>query len=322
MVSTYLFVYKFCTCSIYTEIYIIYGSIKIFTNVVNSIFILQHINFLNYINAERKCMMFGGYYPAKETKSKILHYLSAVSFMAIVTLYNLLGLIHGFQHVSNVTVFSELIAFLLTGISYTCKIVNVVFHKRNFELLDELLQNPVVTELESEEEELLVKDKLRFGQKLKKVYRVYVATTIITQMLYPLINNAGQKNFPILLWFPFNAEDHYYKIYGLEVLMIISCCFFNVTVDLLTVLFMDLCAVQFELLKHRLMLVGSPLSVEQEIDEELTFQKLRKIIVHQNYVYRYYFGRYRQLFLAVFIRNPLYSLLYFSFGFIHPHAQN
>ncbi|XP_018568462.1 odorant receptor 4-like [Anoplophora glabripennis] len=245
----------------------------------------RHIDLLKFIKEERTCMVFGGFYSIE--KYKVLHNLSAILIMTVVSLYNLLGLVHGFQHISNVAVFSQSIAYLLTGISFSCKMINLIMHKNNLLLLDEILQNPIFTELETTEEEVVLKNTLKFGQTLKKTYKLYTSATVTVQVLYPMINNPGHKNFPLLFWFPFNPEDHYYKVYFAEILMIFCICTFNVTVDLLNVLFMDLCAAQFELLKYRLKHFGREFHGGEAVNDRTLYEKLNKIIVHQNLVYRF-----------------------------------
>lgn len=242
---------------------------------------------MNYIKAERMSMIFGGFYPIRGKKYKALYTLSAVFFMTIASIYNLLGILHGFQHISNVAVFSELITYLLTGVSFSCKMLNLFYHRKNLLTLDDMLRNPLISELQTEEEESIVKSNLKFGQIMKNAYKIYVATTVSVQFLYPLINNSNHKNFPLLLWFPFKPENHYYAVYCFEALIVFPTCYFNVTVDLLNALFMDLSSAQFELLKHRLKQFGTTFTKEQAVDDDEVFEKLREIIVYQNYVYRF-----------------------------------
>nr|QNH68028.1 odorant receptor 1 [Apriona germarii] len=232
-------------------------------------------------------MIFGGFYPIKDKKYKALRILSAVILMTLSSLYNLLGLIFGFQQISNVAVFSELISYLLTGLSFSCKIVNVFYYKNNLLLLDDMLRNPIISELETEEEEMVVKNNLKFGQTLKKFYKIYITSIFAVQFLYPLINNSDHKSLPLQLWFPFNQEEHYYTFYCIETLFIFSPCYFNVILDLLNILLMDMCAAQFELLKHRLKQFGADFTTGEAVeDDKLLFEKLKKIITYQNHVYR------------------------------------
>nr|AUF73033.1 odorant receptor [Anoplophora chinensis] len=251
----------------------------------------RYIHLLNYIKAEKKSLSFLGFYPIKDTrkKYKILHTLSAIFFGFFPVLYNVLGLIYGYQHISNLEEFSELIGYLLTGMSITVKMMNLIWYRKNILELEDMLENPITTKLLSEEEEIVLKSKLKFGQMLKKGFKIFfvIIATLHTHILYLLFKNVDPNSIVLLMWFPFNVEDYLYEVYISEFFIVPMLAFINSTLDMLNVTLMDLCSVQFELLKHRLKRFGRISHEEEGMDDAVVYDKLSKIIIHQNYVYRF-----------------------------------
>ncbi|XP_023313058.1 odorant receptor 4-like [Anoplophora glabripennis] len=249
----------------------------------------RHIDLLDYIKAEKKTLAFIGYYPIKEKMYKTLHTLSAIFFGFFPMMYSVLGIMYGFQHMSNLEEVSELIGYLLTGMSIVVKMMNLIWYKKNILELDDMLQNPILTKLESEEEEILLKNKLKLGQILKKAFKIFIAVTAIlhTHILYLLVINIDPNAITLLLWFPFNIDDYLYEVYISEFFLVPSIAVLDAILDILNIIFIDLCYVQFELLKHRLKHFGRTSHEEEAVDDTVVYDKLGKIIIHQNYAYRF-----------------------------------
>nr|AUF73021.1 odorant receptor [Anoplophora chinensis] len=100
-----------------------------------------------------------------------------------------------------------------------------------------------------------------------------------------MFGNYGSKNFMFLLWFPFDPKNYYIPVWFFEMSLLLSTTWFDITMDNLNVLMMDLCATQFEILKNRLIHIGTNFTGDEARDDKLRLRKLRKYIIHHNYIY-------------------------------------
>lgn len=232
-------------------------------------------------------MAFGGFYPLKGYKNKILHVGMAVSLINFALVYNLLGIVKAFQNVYDLVKFSHIVIYLLRGLSYTCKIGNLLLFKKNLLLLDDMLQDPITAQVESEEEEILLKVNLKSSKVLKTAYKIYIILSFSIQALYPFINKSSSKTSSTL-WLPFNLEHHYFGVYCFEMLEIAVSSCFNAAADMLTVVLMDTSATQFILLEYRLERI-KPIFSEEELVED-TLEKIQNYVDQHNQVYRYIFS--------------------------------
>lgn len=226
-------------------------------------------------------MIFGGLCPTKH-KNKILTYLPSVFLVNFALLHNLLGIICALQNIFHLTTFSTIVLRLLRGLSYTCNMANLLIFRNNLLVLDNMLDNPTLTELDTDKEEQILRYNLKPCRVLKIVYKVYSIVYVFVQALYPLFNNSSSKmNY---LWFPFNPDEHYLGVYCFEIVELLASTCFNAAINLLTVTLMNLCAAQFILLEHRLQRIMS-VSPEEGIERNV-LQQLQKYVDHHNYVYR------------------------------------
>lgn len=208
--------------------------------------------------------------------------MAAMLFTTTAITYLILGAIFAAKNISNVGLFSETCAFLLTEIALIAKMFNMLYYKENLLLLEDMLQNPLFTEIEAEEESIL-RRTLELSKMIKMFSAVQVSINILFQILYPLV----YKKFFLLMWFPFDPDNHFFKVYCFEMLVDFSGATFDVAIDVLTVIYLDLCAVQFVLLKHRLIQLGSAITGDEVMDDKLRVEKLKKYIVHHSYAYRF-----------------------------------
>lgn len=175
----------------------------------------------------------------------------------------------------------------MTELAYIGKILNLFFYRKNLVLLEVMLQNQILTELETKEEENILKRNFKYSRLFTNIFKAKSATAAAVHAVYPLFGNTGSKNFIFLLWFPFDARNYYVPVYFFEMTLLLSSTWFDITMDTLNILMMDLCATQFEILKNRLTRIASSFTGDEAIDNKLRLQKLRKYIIHHNYIYRF-----------------------------------
>lgn len=251
---------------------------------------------LGHIREERIYLGLLGYYPLAKDKYKVLQRVAAIFFTTVAVTYLVLGCIFAAKNVSDLGLFSETCAFLLTEIALIAKMLNLLYHKKNLILLEDMLKDPLFTEIDAEEENV-VRQNLKLSKMIKIFSIVQVSINIFFQIIYPLV----YKKFFLLMWFPFNENEHFYKVYWFETLVDFSGATFDVTIDILTVLYLDLCAVQFVLLKHRLVRLGSSFAEDEAVDDRLRVKKLRRHIVHHDYTYKLVL--YKVLLIRVIIQS-------------------
>nr|QNH68061.1 odorant receptor 37 [Apriona germarii] len=210
----------------------------------------------------------------------MLHISSAVFFVSFALLYNLLGIVNALQNIYDLKKFSTTVSYLLKGVSYTCKIGNLLIFKKNLLLLDDMQQDPIIAELQSEEEEIVLKKSLKSSKMLKKFYIAYIVLSVSIQAIYPLVNKSGSN-----LWYPFNSQDHFFGVHCFEMLEVIISSCFNAAANMLTVTLMDMSATQFILLEHRLQRIEPGLS-QGDIMEDI-LEKIQNYVDHHNYVYSF-----------------------------------
>nr|QNH68052.1 odorant receptor 28 [Apriona germarii] len=222
-----------------------------------------------------------GYYPLTKGKYRKLQTMAATFFTMTSVIYLALGCIFAAQNVSDVRLFSATCAFLLTDLALIVKMLNLLYHRKNIFLIEDMLKNPLFNEIDAEEEIVL-----RQSLKMSKIIKIISATILITNILFETVYPLVYKKFFLLMWFPFNPDDYFYKVCGFETLIAFTGASFDVAVDVLTVLYMDLCAVQFVLLKHRLVQLGSTYTGDEVMDDRLRVEKLKKYVNHNDYTYR------------------------------------
>lgn len=249
---------------------------------------------------EKKFLTFAGLYPLRRYKNKMMHISSAVFFVSFALLYNLLGMVNALQNIQDLKKLSTIVSYFLRGVSYTCKIGNLLIFRKNLLLLDDMQQNPIIAELQSEEEEIVLRKSLESTKIFKKFYKAYVVLLISIQAIYPLVNKSDSNGSN--LWFPFNPQDHFFGVRCFEISEIVISSCINAAANMLSATLMDMSAAQFILLEHRLQLIEPDLS-EGDIMEDI-LEKIQKHVDHHNYVYRY-------IFLLVPIRNVQYVPLNF-----------
>ncbi|KAJ8925734.1 hypothetical protein NQ315_009582, partial [Exocentrus adspersus] len=245
-------------------------------------------DYIGFLKMERLWLAVVGFYPSKSSNYKYLKNISGIFVFTVAILYIIFAFIHGYLNLRDVTVLSETVTFLMTHLAYVTKIVILCLYRENIFLLEGILRNPVVAELETPREENLVKQNLKYGRLFTNLFKMSAAITVSIHAVYPLIDykRSGRKNLLYSMWLPFNQYNHYGKVYSFEIILIICTSWLDVTLVALNILLMDLCAIQFKLLKNRLIRISTNFSANYAVDDTIRMQKLRKYIIHQNYVYR------------------------------------
>lgn len=227
-----------------------------------------------------------GFYPLTGNEYRNQHAISATFFLNITILYVILASIYAFLNLTDITELSETVTFLMTELAYIGKILNVLFYRKNLILLEDMLQDPILTDLETDEEERIWKRNFAWSRLFTNIFKIKSVTAASVHALYPLFGDSGSKNFMFLLWLPFDPKDYYVAVYFCEMILLVSSTLFDITLDSLNILMMDLCATQFEILKNRLRRISSNFIGDEVIDDRMRLQKLKKYVIHHNYIYR------------------------------------
>ncbi|KAJ8925733.1 hypothetical protein NQ315_009581 [Exocentrus adspersus] len=249
---------------------------------------VRHADYLGSLKIERVFLSAVGFYPSPTSKYKYLKNISGSFLFILTVLYIILALIHAFINLTDVAVLSENVTFLMTVIVYATKVVNLQVYRKNILLLEDLLTNPILTELEMQEEENIVKENLKSARFFTNIYKTMANIAVSVHVVSPLFDfkRTGYKHFIFLLWLPFDRNKHYGTVYFFEMVLLLSVTWFCITLDALNILMMNICAIQFEVLKNRLSRISKSFSRDDEVDDRIRMQKLREYIIQQNHVYR------------------------------------
>nr|QNH68036.1 odorant receptor 10 [Apriona germarii] len=227
-------------------------------------------------------MGLAGYYPLAKDKHITLQRISATFFTFIALSYLILGIIFCIKNLSNLGLLSEACAFLLTEVTLIVKMFNFFYYKRNFLLMEEMLRSPLFTEVDAEEENIL-KENLKTSKIVEILTIIQVLVNISVETLYALF----EKKLFLLMWFPFDPAEHFYAVYFFELIACFSGATLAVTIDVLLVYLLDLCAVQCTLLKHRLIKVGATFTGDEAVDDRVRIEKLEKYTIHHDEIYSF-----------------------------------
>lgn len=238
------------------------------------------------MKTERMTLKIAGFFPIKSEYKK-LHAISAAFFLFITLFYVVLASIHAFLNLADLTELSETITFLMSELAYIGKILNVFFYRKNLMLIEDMLENPILTELETEEEESILKQNFKYSRFFTNILKVISASTVSILAVKPIFGNSASKNLIFPLWLPFDPKNHYVLVYFCEVILLTSSALFNIILDSFNILMMDLCATQFEIFKSRLTRITSSYIRDEVAEEKIRLQKLRKYVIYHNYIYRF-----------------------------------
>ncbi|KAJ8965976.1 hypothetical protein NQ314_003804 [Rhamnusium bicolor] len=249
---------------------------------------MKDFNLQNAFKAEKMVLIFAGFYPSRYGKKNALLMLSAIVNISITLIQYSSMLIFIFSNLSDIIKISEVLLYFMTATSFICKLVNIILQNENLLKIEEMLQNSLFTKV-SIEEEYILKHYIQNGRLSTNIFKVLTALAASFYVVFPLIDgDSNVKKFSLLSWYPFDQNNYYYEVFLFQAISIIIVAWFESFIEILFIIMMVLSRAQFEILKHRLTrIVKHTKENEEGEDDELVQKRLRRCIIHYNYVLRF-----------------------------------
>nr|ALR72554.1 odorant receptor OR9 [Colaphellus bowringi] len=184
-------------------------------------------------------------------------------------------------HITSLVQVSETLSFNLTQLAYLCKLLNFQIHSKRLLELEDFLRKTTLTNV-TVEEEAIIRNTMKGSRRLATVYRSLCVIIVFLYALFPLIdeNSGDEKKLPLPMWFPFDTNNHFGKVWFFEIFSIAIGAWTNSNLDVICVTMITLTTCQFNIMNSRL---SNLRKSTDDVEEEDTVQKaLKECVIHYN----------------------------------------